>query len=277
MKYKYLLNVVKTVIDIQKEKKGIELLVGRGKNQRIMKILPIITNMVLDNLECIILQGLNFSYLCPRSCRFCEMLSDHFYRFLYCQACLKNRRINELSKFQIIDTIITSQELNSPLRKESTEIDLRIKTEEIWWRHCLHDKTEQVRGSKLFHFTPDEIKLRKQANDLNIKFLYNPLPTEMFGFFTRWNTRPSIFPQQCSNLFLFPLDKLHSFGKGNMELTFRFTSAIIFLFGKLDPRNYRHNLGTLDERIINFDIRQPSGTSPWGKKIERRLPGIASK
>jgi len=131
------------------------------------------------------------------------------------------------------------------------------------------------RGQKKLKLSQQEKELKKEAKSGNIKFVYNPLPSHMFGFFTRWNTRPSFFPQQCSNLQIFPLDKLHSFGKGNMELCFRFISVIIFLFGKKDQTR-RNNLQIMDSRIINFDSLQPSGTSPWGKKIERRLPGLSS-
>jgi hypothetical protein len=62
-----------------------------------------------------------------------------------------------------------------------------------------------------------------------------------------------------------------------MELCFRFTSIIIYLYGKTTPDQYRNNLHIIDNRINSFNIYQPSGTSPWGKKIERRLPGLSSK
>ena len=59
-----------------------------------------------------------------------------------------------------------------------------------------------------------------------------------------------------------------------MELCFRFTSVIIFLFGKTNSV-YRNNLSTIDNRIATFDIYQPTGISPWGKKVERRLPSLS--
>jgi hypothetical protein len=105
------------VIDLQKESKGIQLLVGRGTNQRIMKILPILTNMNCDNLECLQLQALNGNYLCPRSCRFCGMESALFYKYKICQLCLQHPSIGQLSKGKIIDAVVAT-ELTKILRQK---------------------------------------------------------------------------------------------------------------------------------------------------------------
>ena len=275
IKYKYLLSLSKSVLDIQKEQKGIELLFGRGSNQKRIKILPIITNLVLDNQECFDLQAMTSIYSSPHRCRFCWMRSNDFYRFGYCEVCLQHPLISQLPKEQVIDAITLSQAKSNPLRNGLEEENLRIATEEIWWKEVTFDKSLMPRGQKKLKLSQSEKDLKKEAKSGNIKFVFNPLISHMFGFFTRWNTRPSFFPQQCSNLQIFPLDKLHSFGKGNMELCFRFISVIIFLFGKKDQTR-RNNLQIMDSRIINFDILQPSGISPWGKKIERRLPGLSS-
>ena len=269
--------LTKSVIDLQKESKGIQLLVGRGTNQRIMKILPILTNMNCDNLECLQLQALNGNYLCPRSCRFCGMESALFYKYKICQLCLQHPSIGQLSKGKIIDTVVATELTTFPYRNGIQESILRQKTEEIWWKTVLFDKSKMLRGEKILKISNNEKSLLLQATQSNIKFIYNPLPSHIFGFFNRWNTRPLLFPNECSNLLIFPLDKLHSFGKGNMELCFRFTSIIIYLYGKTAPDKYRNNLHIIDNRINSFNIYQPSGTSPWGKKIERRLPGLSSK
>ena len=269
--------LTKSVIDLQKESKGIQLLVGRGTNQRIMKILPILTNMNCDNLECLQLQALNGNYLCPRSCRFCGMESALFYKYKICQLCLQHPSIGLLSKGKIIDTVVATELTTFPYRNGVQESILRQKTEEIWWKTVLFDKSKMRRGEKILKLSTNEKRLLHQATESNIKFIYNPIPSHIFGFFNRWNTRPLSFPNECSNLLIFPLDKLHSFGKGNMELCFRFTSIIIYLYGKTAPDQYRNNLHIIDNRINSFNIYQPSGTSPWGKKIERRLPGLSSK
>ena len=270
-----MLSLSQSVLDIQKEMKGIEILFGRGTNQRRVKILPIITNLVLDNQECFDLQALTSIYSSKHRCRFCWMSSMEFYRFGYCEACLQHPLISSLSKEEVLDAVILSQANSNPLRNGLEEEKLRELTEEIWWKEITFDKTVMPKGHKKLHLSVEEKGLKKRAKEGNIKFVYNPLPSHMFGFFTRWNSKPSFFPQECTNLQIFPLDKLHSFGKGNMELCFRFISVIIFLFGKKDSTR-RNNLQIMDSRIIGFDILQPTGTSPWGKKIERRLPGLSS-
>ena len=107
-----------------------------------------------------------------------------------------------------------------------------MKTEAIWWKTVLFDKSKMKRGEKILKLSTDEKSLLLQATKSNIKYIYNPIPSHIFGFFNRWNTKPLLFPYECSNLLIFPLDKLHSFGKGNMELCFRFTSVIIFYLEK---------------------------------------------
>ena len=273
-KYKYLINLTQSVTDIQKEMEGIHLFVGRGSNQRIMKILPIISNFNCDNLECTNLKALNSNYLCRKNCRFCGMETNMFYRFEHCQLCLQHPSIGLLSKQQIIDTIIDSQLKAYPYRNGIAESKIQMATQNIWWKQVLHNKTKLKKGEKILKLSDYEKNIQKEAKNNNLKFIYNPIPSHIFGFFTRWNTKTLLFPYECSNLLIFPLDKLHSFGKGNMELCFRFTSVIIFLFGKTNLL-YRNNLSTIDHRIATFDIYQPTGISPWGKKIERRLPGLS--
>ena len=276
IKYKFLLSLTKSITDIQKEGKGIELFFGRGSNQRKVKIMPVIINLVMDNQECFDLQAMNSIYSSPHRCRFCWMRSVDFYKFGSCEKCLQHPMITRLTKNEVIDTVILTQQNTNLLRNGGEEEKLRIATEEIWWKEVTFDKSTMPRGAKKLHLSEEEKRLKQQAKDGNIKFVYNPLPSHMFGFFTRWNTKPFLFHKQCSNLQIFTLDKLHSFGKGNMELCFRFTSVIIYLFGKKDSTKYRNNLQIIDSRIADFDTKQPSGTNPWGKKIERRLPGLSS-
>jgi hypothetical protein len=148
IKYKFLLSLTKSITDIQKEGKGIELLFGRGSNQRKVKIMPVITNLVMDNQECFDLQAMNSIYSSPHRCRFYWMMSVDFYKFGSCEKCLQHPMITRLTKNEVIDTVILTQQNTNILRNGGEEEKLRIATEEIWWKEVTFDKSVMPRGQK---------------------------------------------------------------------------------------------------------------------------------
>ena len=268
--------MAESINKIQKDG-GIELLIGRGLNQRKIKILPVITNFNLDGEECGLQQMIFSSSRSRSNCRICTMLSIYFYKWKHSKVVTDQRRlISNFSKSEIIDIIIETQKQNYPLRDSLYENVIRKHAEQVWWKKVLFNKEDQVKGNKILHLKDQEHNSLETARSLNLKPMVNHLYNKLFGFLTNWGTLPSLLPGNCYSL-LFPPDKLHTLWKGNFELTFRFSSVILFFMGHKNPKEYGQNISIMDQRFIEFDIYQPTTSSPWGNKVERRIPGLSSK
>jgi len=264
-------------LNLVQKQLGIELLVGRGLNQRKMKILPIIANFNMDGEECGQQQMIFSSSRSNSNCRICTMLSKLFYKWKHSKAITDQKRLlTGFSKSEIIDLIIETQRITYPLRDSLFENILRKQAEQVWWKKVLFNKDEMKKGNKILRLTDIEHKSLESVRLLNLKPMVNNLYDKFFGFLTNWGSQPSILPGNCYSL-LFPSDRLHTLWKGNFELSFRYSSIILFLTGHKNPTDYSNNISIIDQRIIDFDIYQPSSSSSWGNKIERRIPGLSSK
>ena len=80
----------------------------------------------------------------------------------------------------------------------------------------------------------EQFKLDR-VQSINCKPWNNILFSHLFGFFNRRGFLPSLLPQNCLG-FTFPADRLHTFWKGNLEYTFRFSSVILYLTGHTIPQ-----------------------------------------
>jgi hypothetical protein len=264
-------------LEIQKQNKGIELLVGRNENQRKIKIVPILCNCNVDNEEAKEMKQLVSGHRCPCNCRFCLMKSKAFYKWKHSKAIMEQKReISKLPKTIIIDLITETQESNYPLRDTNIEMIWRKEAEIVWWKKILFNKDKMKKGHKILKLSEEEQFKLDRVQSINCKPWNNILFSHLFGFFNRRGSLPSLLPQNCLG-FTFPADRLHTFWKGNLEYTFRFSSVILYLTGHTIPQQYGQNISTIDLRLIEFDIYQPIASSPWGNKVERRIPGLSSK
>jgi hypothetical protein len=280
MKHKFIIQMTHSCIMAQKSK-GIELLVGKGSNQRKMKIMPILVNFNCDNEECFSQQLIYMAAKARCNCRFCNMCSYDFYNFPHCKAILfgsQRKEVSRLSKTTVIDLCIATQDQSYPLRDTNYEKQLVARAEISWWKKALYNKNNipiRNRQRRANILLPNEEHDLHFIKNFNLKPHTNILYDKIFGFFNEWGTQPSIIPYSSLHL-LFPADRLHTLWKGNIELNFRYSSIIILIIGNQNKRDYGSNITILDDRMINFDIHQPNTSTPYSVKRFQRLPGISS-